>query len=207
LLSSSYSGEGKSFVAQNLASVFALFGKKTLLIGFDMRRPKIYQDLNLNNKIGMSTALINKASVEEIIQSTEIDNLDYISAGPVPPNPLELIASDRTEEVFKELRKMYDFILIDSPPVGVVSDAYLLTKYADVTLFIVRQGYTHKDAFTNNIEHLKQKKIANVSLVLNDVKARGMAYDYGYEYTYYSENGNSLNGFFKKKKPLSTKMN
>ncbi len=207
LLTSSYSGEGKSFVAQNLASVFALFGKKTLLIGFDMRRPKIYQDLNLNNKIGMSTALINKATVEEIIQSTQIDNLDYISAGPVPPNPLELIASERTDEVFRELRKIYDFILIDSPPVGVVSDAYLLTKYADVTLFVVRQGYTHKEAFTNNIEHLKQKKIANVSLVLNDVKARGMAYDYGYEYTYYSDNGNSMNGLFKKKKPLPSNIN
>ncbi|HLN53777.1 MAG TPA: polysaccharide biosynthesis tyrosine autokinase [Lentimicrobium sp.] len=206
LLTSSYSGEGKSFIAQNLASVFALFGKKTLLIGFDMRRPKIYQDLNLSNQIGMSTVLINKASVQEIIQPTQIQNLDYISAGPIPPNPLELIASDRTEDVFQELKELYDFIVIDSPPVGVVSDAYLLTKYVDVTLYIVRQGFTHKEAFTNNIQHLLQKKIQNVSLVLNDVKARGMSYDYGYEYTYYSENGKSSLNFFKnnkkRKKPL-----
>lgn len=203
LLTSSYSGEGKSFIAQNLASVFALFGKKTLLIGFDMRRPKIYQDLNLTNKVGMSTTLINKASVEEIIQQTQIENLDYISAGPIPPNPLELIASERTEEVFKELRELYDFIIIDSPPVGIVSDAYLITKYADVTLFVVRQGYTHKEAFANNLQHIMQKKISNVSLILNDVKARGMAYDYGYEYTYYSENGKSSLNLFKKKKPIS----
>ena len=199
LLTSSYSGEGKSFIAQNLASVFALFGKKTLLIGFDMRRPKIYQDLNMSNKVGMSSALINSASVEDIIQGTQIENLDYISAGPIPPNPLELIASERTDEVFKELKKLYDFIIIDSPPVGVVSDAYMLTKFADVTLFVVRQGYTHKDAFLNNIQHLKQKKITNVSIILNDVKARGMAYDYGYEYTYYSENGKSR--LFGRKKP------
>lgn len=202
LLTSSYSGEGKSFIAQNLASVFALFGKRTLLIGFDMRRPKIYQDLNLTNKVGMSTALINKATVEEIIQPTQIENLDYISAGPIPPNPLELIASERTEELFSELKRIYDYIIIDSPPVGVVSDAYLLTRYADVTLFIVRQGFTHKEAFINNQNHIIQKKIPNVSIILNDVKARGMAYDYGYEYTYYSENGKS--GLFKKKRPAYT---
>jgi capsular exopolysaccharide synthesis family protein len=167
-----------------------------------MRRPKIYQDLNLTNKVGMSTALIDKATVEDIIQSTQIENLDYISAGPIPPNPLELIASDRTEEIFKELKKLYEYIIIDSPPVGVVSDAYLLTKFADVTLFIVRQSFTHKEAFINNINHIIQKKINNVSIVLNDVKARGMAYDYGYEYTYYSENGKS--GLFRKKRPKST---
>lgn len=200
LLTSSYSGEGKSFITQNLASVFALFGKKTLLIGFDMRRPKIYQDLNLTNKIGMSTVLINQSTVEEIIQPTQIENLDYISAGPIPPNPLELIASERTEEVFKELKTMYDYIIIDSPPVGVVSDAYLMTRFADVTLYVVRQGYTHKDAFVNNIQHMRQKKINNVSLVLNDVKARGMAYDYGYEYSYYSENGKTGMSIFKRKK-------
>lgn len=201
LLTSSYSGEGKSFIAQNLASVFALFGKKTLLIGFDLRRPKIYQDLNLSNKVGMSSVLINQATIGQIIQPTHIENLDYISAGPVPPNPLELIASDRTEEVFQELKQIYEYIIIDSPPVGVVSDAYLLTKYADVTLYIARQNFTNRDAFTNNIEHLLQKKIPNVSIILNDVKARGMAYDYGYEYTYYSDS--TKKGFLKKRKSHS----
>lgn len=203
LITSSYSGEGKSFVAQNLASVFALFGKKTLLIGFDMRRPKMYQDLNLSNKVGMSTALINQATVDEIIQKTQIENLDYISAGPVPPNPLELISSDMTSVIFRELKLLYDFIIIDSPPVGIVSDAYLLTHHADVTLYVVRQGFTHKEAFTNNIKNLKEKKIPNVSFILNDVKAKGMSYDYGYEYTYYSNNGKPSPGLFKKKKPIT----
>ncbi len=203
LITSSYSGEGKSFIAQNLASVFALFGKKTLLIGFDMRRPKMYQDLNLSNAIGMSTALINQASVAEIIQQTQVENLDYISAGPVPPNPLELIASEITDSVFSELKELYDFIIIDSPPVGIVSDAYLLTKHSDVTLYVVRQGYTHKEAFKNNINHLREKRIPNVSFVINDVKAKGLSYDYGYEYTYYSNNAKPLPGIFKKKKSTS----
>ncbi|NTW23648.1 MAG: polysaccharide biosynthesis tyrosine autokinase [Lentimicrobium sp.] len=194
LLTSSYTGEGKSFVAQNLASVFALFGKKTLLIGFDLRRPKLYQDFNLSNKIGMSTALINKATIAEIIQPTQIPNLEYISAGPIPPNPLELIASETTDQVFIQLKKIYDYIIIDSPPVGVVSDAYLLMKYSDVNLYIVRQGYTHKEAFSNNINHMIQKNIPHVSLIINDVKARGMSYDYGYEYTYYAED-NKKNWF------------
>lgn len=204
LLTSSYSGEGKSFIAQNLATVFALFGKKTLLIGFDMRRPKMFQDLNLNNKVGMSTILIDKSTIEEIVQPTHIENLDYIGSGPIPPNPLELIASEKTDEVFRDLKKIYDFIIIDSPPVGVVSDAYLLTKYVDVTLYVVRQGFTHKEAFLNNIKHLTQKKIHSVSLILNDVKARGMAYDYGYEYTYYSQNGKASRRLFRKKKHVPT---
>lgn len=204
LLTSSYSGEGKSFISQNLAAVFALFGKKTLLMGFDMRRPKIYQDLNLPNNVGISSLLINRATVEEAIQATHVENLDYLSAGPIPPNPLELIASEKTEQLLADLKEMYDYIIIDSPPVGVVSDAYLLTKYADVTLYVVRQGYTHREAFTNNIQHMAQKKIPNVSLILNDVKARGMAYDYGYEYTYYTNNGRPTLGLFKKRKSIKT---
>lgn len=210
LVTSSYSGEGKSFVSQNLASVFALFGKKTLLIGFDLRRPKLYQDFNLSNKTGMSTTLINKAAIPNIIQPTHIQNLDYISAGPVPPNPLELIASERTDEVFAELKEIYDYIIIDSPPVGVVSDAYLLMKYSDVNIYVVRQGYTHKEAFLNNTKQMQQKNIKHVSVVINDVKARGMMYDYGYEYTYYNEeNQKSFRDFFRKsqnkKKSKSTK--
>lgn len=199
LLTSSYSGEGKSFIAQNLASVFALFGKKSLLIGFDMRRPMIFKSLNLSNKIGMSTILINKTTVEETIQRTWLENFDCISAGPIPPNPLELIASIKTDEVFNEIRSLYDYIVIDSPPVGIVSDAYLLSKYADVSLYVVRQSYTNKEAFLNNIKHMVDKGIPNISLILNDVKSRGMSYDYGYEYKYYTESNKGSGRLFKKR--------
>ncbi|MFH1119556.1 MAG: polysaccharide biosynthesis tyrosine autokinase [Bacteroidota bacterium] len=205
LVTSSYSGEGKSFIAQNLASVFALFGKRTLLIGFDLRRPKLYQDFNLSNKVGISTALINKASISEIIQATLIQNLDFISAGPIPPNPLELIASEKTDVVIAELKKIYDYIIIDSPPVGVVSDSYLLMKHSDVNLYVVRQGFTNKEAFTTNTKHMLQKNIPHVSIVINDVKARGMLYDYGYEYTYYAENKKKSWFDFLKSKKKKTK--
>jgi capsular exopolysaccharide synthesis family protein len=187
VVTSSDTGEGKSFISQNLACVYALFGKKTLLIGFDLRRPKLYQDFNLSNQKGISTALINQSSLSEIIQKTSIDNLDFISAGPIPPNPLELIASPKTEQLINDLKKLYDFIIIDSPPVGVVSDTYLLMKFSDANIFVVRQGFTVKEAFTTNINHLTQKNIPHISLVINDVKAKGLSYDYGYEYTYYEE--------------------
>jgi len=206
LVTSSYSGEGKSFVAQNLAAAYALFGKKTLLMGFDLRRPKLFQDFKLSNQKGISTVLINQASIIDIIQKTKIQNLDYISAGPIPPNPLELIASNKTEEFILELKKMYDYIIIDSPPIGVVSDAYLLMSFSDVNLYVVRQGFTQKEAFSNNISHLAQKNIPHVCIVINDVKAKGLQYEYGYEYTYYSDDKKkpwykSLSKLFSKKKP------
>lgn len=208
LITSSYIGEGKSFVSQNLSAVYALFGKKTLLIGFDLRRPKLYQDFKLHNNKGISTALINQTSIADIIQSTGVKNLDFISAGPIPPNPLELIASEATGELINELKNHYDYIIIDSPPIGVVSDAYLLMKYSDVNLFVVRQGFTNKDAFLNNANQLKQKNIPRVSIVINDVKAKGLMYDYGYEYTYYNEDVNKpwyMKLFMRKKKKKLSK--
>ncbi len=202
LITSTYTGEGKSFIAQNLSAVYALFGKKTLLIGFDLRRPKLYQAFNLSNAKGISTALINQTSIADIIQSTGIKNLDFISAGPIPPNPLELIASESTGELIQELKKHYDYIIIDTPPIGVVSDSYLLMKYSDVNLFVVRQGYTNKEAFLNSINLMSQKNIPHVSIVINDVKAKGLMYDYGYEYTYYSDDEKKswFRNRFKKKK-------
>ena len=95
----------------------------------------------------------------------------------------------QTDEIMAELKQMYDYVIIDSPPVGVVSDTFLIAKYSDVTIYVVRQKFTHREAFSNNINQLKQKGVHPVSIVINDVEAKGMKYDYGYEYTYYSEEG------------------
>jgi capsular exopolysaccharide synthesis family protein len=187
LITSSYSGEGKSFISQNLALVYALFGKRTLLIGFDLRRPKLFQDFNLSNNKGITSYLIGQAPLDEIIQHTSNANLDFISAGPIPPNPLELIASDATKTMMNTLKGMYEYVIIDSPPIGVVSDSFLLTEFADVNIYVVRQGFTNRDAFSNNIKQLKHKEIKHVSIVINDVIAKGLKYDYGYEYSYYKE--------------------
>lgn len=201
LVTSSYSGEGKSFISQNLALVYALFGKRTLLMGFDLRRPKLFQDFNLSNSKGITSYLIGQASIDEVIQNTSNPNLDFISAGPVPPNPLELINSDATREMIFSLKEKYEYIIIDSPPIGVVSDSFLLTEFADVNIYVVRQGYTNRDAFSNNVKQLQQKQIKRVSIVINDVPAKGMKYDYGYEYTYYNEEEKSFfSRWFKSKK-------
>ncbi|MDZ7776200.1 MAG: polysaccharide biosynthesis tyrosine autokinase [Bacteroidales bacterium] len=117
-------GEGKTFIAENLALSYASFGKKTILLGFDMRKPKIYQDFGVNNLKGLSSYITGKDKLEDVIQKTSLENLDLIMAGPVPPNPAEIIASDETGELFKKLKETYDYIIIDTPPVG-LSDGCL----------------------------------------------------------------------------------
>ena len=186
LITSSVSGEGKSFNSVNIASVYALLGKKTVLLGFDLRRPSLFKDFNLNNDKGISSFLIENVSVDEIIQKTEVNNLDLISAGPVPPNPVELIASEKTAELFKSLRERYDYIIIDSSPIGVVTDSFLLFTYADINIFTIRHNYTTRDAVKSNLKNIEMKGISNVSILINDVKLKKNGYGYAYQSNYYS---------------------
>ncbi|MCK4287838.1 MAG: polysaccharide biosynthesis tyrosine autokinase, partial [Bacteroidales bacterium] len=170
LITSDMVAAGKTFVAINLASIFAQYDKKTLLIGFDLRKPKIYQDFGLTNTEGISSYLINKSKFEDIIQKSSIKNLDIIMGGPVPPNPSELIASSKTTELFNKLKEIYDFIIIDTPPVGLVTDAFLVMKYTDANLFIVRQNFTNKKIFESIIKDVEQRKLPNINILINDVK-------------------------------------
>jgi tyrosine-protein kinase Etk/Wzc len=218
LVTSSGSGEGKSFISTNLALVFALLGKKTVLIGFDLRRPAIYQDLGLNNLIGISSYLSNRAILEDIIQSTRVENLDFISAGPVPPNPIELMGSNVTKNLIFKLKEIYDYIIIDTAPIGVVTDAFFLMNYVDLNLYIVRQNHTNKEMLTNTLKSLENNKISNLAIVLNDVYLKSRAHAYGYDSKYYvetdktsivktilSKSGNThLNGKESKKKSTLT---
>jgi len=185
LITSSMSGEGKSFCSINIASVYALLGKKTVLVGFDLRRPALFADFKLNNERGITSFLIRNARLNEIIQKTQIENLDLISAGPIPPNPVELIASKRTDELFDELRKMYDYIIIDSAPIGAVTDSFLLFKYADVNVFAIRHNFTLKDNLQNNLKSIVDKKVNNVSLLINDITVKKNSYGYSYQSKYY----------------------
>jgi tyrosine-protein kinase Etk/Wzc len=191
LVTSSGSGEGKSFISTNLASVFALLGKKTVLIGFDLRRPAIYQDLGLNNLIGISSYLSNRAILEDIIQPTRIENLDFIPAGPIPPNPIELMGSNATKNLIFKLKEIYDYIIIDTAPIGVVTDAFFLMNYVDLNLYIVRQNYTIKEMFSNTLKSLENNKISNIAVVINDVYLKSRAYAYGYDSKYYVETDES----------------
>jgi tyrosine-protein kinase Etk/Wzc len=197
LVTSSISGEGKTFTSINLAAIYAASGKKTVLLGADLRKPKIFKDFDLKNDVGLSTYLIRKATLVEVVQPTRLDNLDLISSGPIPPNPAELIESDAMRDLFEELELKYDLIIIDSPPLGLVTDALLLKDYADAALYIVRHNYTRK-SYLENINQLYVDKVfTNVGIVVNAVQQKSnfgygnsYGYGYGYGYGYYSEDSN-----------------
>jgi capsular exopolysaccharide synthesis family protein len=193
LLTSSISGEGKTLTAMNLASVFALSGKKTILVGVDLRKPKIADDFNMNNKIGFVHYLINQKKAEEVIQHTGYENLDILLSGPVPPNPSELLLSEETKNMMDHLREHYEYIILDAPPIGAVSDAQELFTYADTVLYLIRQGHTDKGLLKMIETKYERKEVSNISYILNDFtfsKRHGYGYGdggYGYGYGYYQK--------------------
>ncbi len=201
LFTSSLSGDGKTFCAINFASVLALNGHRTALLEFDLRRPKIHQEFNSTNMIGISSYLIEKAIIDDIIIPTEIPNLDLISAGPAAPNPAELIASTKTTEFIEKLKEMYDYIVIDSAPVGIVSETYLLMKNTDLNIFVVRMNHTVKEAFKMAMKGLTNNHFENYSILVNDLNIRKESYKYGYDNKYYTDDKRrGLFGIFKRRK-------
>ena len=190
MITSSVSGEGKTFTSINIASVFALSERKTVLIGLDLRKPKIFGDFDIDNKIGITNYLIEEATIEDIVQNTQLPFLDIITSGPVPPNPSELLMGDRMDELIETLKQTYDYIILDTPPIGLVADSFSLLKYADASLYIVRQNYTQQGMFSLINDKYKKGEIKNLSIVLNffkDKTARGYGYgsNYGYGYGAY----------------------
>jgi capsular exopolysaccharide synthesis family protein len=192
-ISSSMPGEGKTFCALNMASVFAISGKKTVLVGFDMRKPGLNKVFDLNNHKGLSQYLIGKATIEEIIQPGPQENFFVIASGSIPPNPSELIGSHRTLALFEELKKDFDIILLDTPPMGIVTDGFLLARHANSLVFLTRQGYTVKEIFIQTIRQMNDEGIKNIGILVNDINAKkgilGYRYNYGYGYGYGYGNG------------------
>lgn len=186
LLTSSMSGEGKTFVATNLAAVLSLSGKKVLLMEMDLRKPKVSEKLGLSNRTGFSTYSIGKTSLDELIKPSGInDNCWIVTSGPIPPNPAELLLTDKTKDLFSVLRARFDYIVIDAPPVGLVTDAQLLGYFADTTLFLVRQGYTFKQQLQISKDLYTSRKMPNMNIIVNDVTTgKGYGYSYGYGYGY-----------------------
>ncbi|HEX8348787.1 MAG TPA: polysaccharide biosynthesis tyrosine autokinase, partial [Hymenobacter sp.] len=152
-VTSTISGEGKTFVTVNLGGIIALSGQRVVILDLDMRKPKVNLAFDAENTRGISTILIERHSVQECIQNTTIDTLQFISAGPTPPNPAELILSDRFDTMVQELFLTYDVILVDTPPVGLVTDGILIMRKADIPLYIVRADYSRK-AFIKNMNRL-----------------------------------------------------
>jgi capsular exopolysaccharide synthesis family protein len=189
LVTSSFSGEGKSFISTNLGAVMSLASKKTIVIELDIRKPKILSQLNIPKNPGIIGYLLGKIRAEELpIAVPGYDNLYILACGPVPPNPAELLLDTKLDELFAYLKQNFDVIIIDTAPVGMVSDAMSLSRFADATLYIVRQRYTHKKQIGLIDEFHQQGKLPKISIVLNDVKAQGGGYGYGgngkYGYAY-----------------------
>jgi polysaccharide biosynthesis transport protein len=187
MITSSVSGEGKTFCSLNIATVFALSEKKTVIIGLDLRKPKMFEEFNLSNEVGVVNYLIGQKTLDEITNPTHIPFLDVIVSGPIPPNPAEMIMSDSMHEMINELKEKYDYIIMDTPPVGLVSDALELAQYCDVTLYIVRQNFTKKEMITLLNNRVKRGELNNTSIILNGFQNKakyGAGYGYGYGYGY-----------------------
>ncbi|MFI0490730.1 polysaccharide biosynthesis tyrosine autokinase [Flavobacterium sp.] len=204
MITSSVSGEGKTFCALNIATVFALSEKKTVIIGLDLRKPKLFDEFKITNEVGVVNYLIKQNTLDEIINTTQIPYLDVIVSGPIPPNPAEMIMSDAMKELIEELKKKYDYIILDTPPVGLVSDALELAQYCDVTLYIVRQNFTKKEMITLLNNRVKRGELHNTSIILNGFQNKakyGAGYGYGYGYGYGSTTYS--NGYHEEDKPKS----
>ena len=183
LVTSSVSGEGKSFISTNIASSFALLGKRVALVGMDIRSPKLAQMLDLNEVPGVTSYLSRSdVTLEQIAQQCkEVNGMDVFVGGAIPPNPSELLLGDRVKDLFRDLREQYDVIIVDSAPVAMVSDSFALDKYSNATVYVTRANYTRRNhiKFMNRIAANKQLK--NMCVVLNDTKPSGdNTYGYGY---------------------------
>jgi len=183
-VTSSIGGEGKTFTTMNLAAIFALSGHKTILIGGDLRKPKLHEDFKVDTSKGLSSYLINKSKLSEVIEKTEINSLDVIASGPTPPNPAELLDSRKMKNLIMELNKTYDYVILDTPPIGLVTDGVILMQHADINLYIVRHNYSKSRALSiiNNL--FNQKQVKNVHIIINDFKHTASGYGYGYGYGY-----------------------
>lgn len=183
-ITSTISGEGKTFCAINLAGIIALSGKKVVIIDLDMRKPKIHKGFNVRNDKGMSTLLINKNTIEECVHHSELNGLDFITSGPIPPNPSELILGNELDNILNQLKNAYDYVMIDNPPIGLVADAMETLKKADYPIYIFKNEYSRKN-FINNVDKLiLENDIKKLAIILNGVDFSDRFYSYGYNYGY-----------------------
>jgi tyrosine-protein kinase Etk/Wzc len=192
LITSSFMGEGKSFVSTNIGAVLAMSGKKTVILEFDIRKPKILKGLNMAESRGITNFVVSAGSLEPyILPVPQVDNLYVIPCGPIPPNPGDLLLDNRIKDIFEYLHKHFDAVIVDTAPVGMVSDAIVLGAYVNTSVYIVRHNYTFKKQLRFINDLYKESKLPKMSIVINDVKAQkgyGNYYGYGYGYGYGQKN-------------------
>ena len=180
-ISSTVSGEGKSFIAMNLGGVMALSDKKVILVDLDMRKAKIHIPFKPGDNLrGVSTVLIGRDSWQDAVISTEVKNFDYLPSGPHPPNPSELLLHGDFTDLLTDLKKHYDVIILDTPPVGLVTDGIMAMRHADVSLYVFRANYSRKEFLHNLKRIININKFSNITTLLNAVTTPGKTYGYGY---------------------------
>jgi tyrosine-protein kinase Etk/Wzc len=210
LFTSSMSGEGKSFIASNLGAALAMTKRKTVILELDLRKPKVSRYLKLKNQVGLSNYLIGQATMEEIIQPSGVHpNFFVISSGPIPPNPAELLEQTAIDELVKWLKTQFQEVIIDTPPIGLVTDALILSRLADATIYVVRHGLTMKSQIAAIQILAKEKKFPKLNIVHNGVQLSGRfgygyASQYGYGYGYAGSYGSYYTG--KKKRSLVSRL-
>ena len=188
VVTSSVSEEGKTTVASNLGRVIGKSEHKAVVLDLDMRSANLHTCFEVENRRGMSTLLTGQNTLEEVILQSGEKNLDIIPAGPKPPNPSELLLSERLEDVIQLLSSRYDYIILDTPPVGLVTDAMIVMKSADISLLVVKAGYTQKEFVRNLDKMVRQHQLEHLGIVLNDIELKNRSgYGYGYGYGYGSE--------------------
>lgn len=180
LITSSTPAEGKSMTTANLAVVYAQQGKKVLLIDADLRKPTVHYTFRLDNLNGLSNLLVGDGHLNQIAESSSIDNLDIISSGPIPPNPSELLGSKMMQTLINEAKQQYDIIIFDTPPVLAVTDAQILANIVDGTVLVVRSDKTEYEAAIKAKETLEKSSAKLLGTVLNDVEKKNGNYYYYY---------------------------
>lgn len=182
LFTSATPSAGKSTTAANVAIAYAQAGKRTLLLDADLRRPTTHYTFEMNNQRGLSTAIVNEMPLESIIRETDIENLDVVTSGPVPPNPSELIASNKMVQFFKTLTMQYDMVIVDSPPILAVTDAQLLSKVVDGTILVSNVESNNRDSLAHAKDLLEKADANLIGVVINNKKIRNSKDSYYYYY-------------------------
>lgn len=192
-------GEGKSFGSVNLATILAMNNWKVLIIGGDLRKPRLHKIFNLTNDHGLSTYLIGYDTAEKIVFPTQIPNLSVMPSGPIPPNPAEILGKPEMKSLLEKLRTQFDFIIIDNAPVGLVTDGIIVSFLCDLNIFILRYGVSHKHQLEMINQFAAKKTIENIALVINDIKTNAFGYTYykyyqyeAYQKTYYTDEDQGL---------------
>jgi capsular exopolysaccharide synthesis family protein len=189
LITSGASGEGKTFTSMNLAAVFALSGKRTLLMGMDLRKPKLASAFGMTNDRGITSVLSTDLDWRQAVKPSGYEHLDVLLSGPVPPNPAELLLRDRFREMMEQIKESYEVVILDCPPVGVVSETRELFRYADLSLYLFRQAFSEKSSVGLLNSLVGTGSVRRIYGVINDVHIRSAAYygyskGYGYGYGY-----------------------